>query len=320
MRNKLACVAALMVCTLILRPNLTRAADGWDRAILSLTEENDSGLSDRHYTQGAQFSFLSQDHEVGSFLRRFPSVGYDVFVWKWGLEGGHLIFTPEDIEKETLIRDDRPYAGWAYGGLIFQQRGTNAYGSGVIETFRLQAGVVGPDSQADDIQIWWHRVFGFQRPNGWRHQLRNELGVQFGYDRRQLYKFGGAWSAQFLPEAGLALGNVRTDAHLGGMVRFGYNVPDEFAVGETGRGADFGVYLFGSARGHAVLLDIFLDGNNFRESHEVDKELWVGEGRIGIVFATRHMELSLAHVQRTNEFHDQEDRGGYNSITLTVKF
>jgi lipid A 3-O-deacylase len=307
------------ICVLLHTPSL-RAKDGWDRAILSLTEENDSGLSDRHYTQGAQFMFLSQDHEAGSFVKNFPSIGYDVFRWKWGLEGGHLIFTPEAIEKTTLIRDDRPYAGWAYGGLIFQQRGTNAYGSGVMETFRVQAGMVGPSSQAEDIQVWWHHTFGFKRPNGWRHQLKDEAGVQFGYDRRHLYHLGETWSAQFLPEIGVALGNVRTDLHAGGMLRFGYNIPNEFAVGESSRGTDFGVYLFGSVRGQVVFLDIFLDGNNFRESHDVDKEPFIAEARIGIVFATRHLELALAHVQRTSEFDGQDSRDGFNSLTLTLKF
>ena len=78
--------------------------------------------------------------------------------------------------------------------------------------------------------------------------------------------------------------------------------------------------MFGSVKGQAVLLDIFLDGNNFRESHHVDKRPFVGEGRIGIVFASRYAELSLAHVERTTEFAGQKTTDGFNSISLTAKF
>ena len=319
MRTKLSSLTVVLFAAWLSLPNAV-ADDGWDRAIVSLTEENDSGLSDRHYTQGAGFSFLSPDFESSRFSDRFLSIAYDVARWKWGLEGGHQMYTPEDIATNTLVRNDRPYAGWAYGGLIFQQRGTNSSGAGVMETLRLQLGIVGPESRADDIQIWWHHVFGFQRPNGWWHQLKDELGFQLGYDRRHLYRVGEKWSAHFIPEAGVALGNVRTDFHIGGTIRGGYNIPNEFGLGGSERGTDFGVYLFGSVRGQAVLLDIFLDGNNFRDSHDVDRRPFVGEGRIGLVFATRHMELSLAHVERTTEYDAQKKTDGFNSLTLTVKF
>jgi lipid A 3-O-deacylase len=320
MRNKFISLVAGLAFVLSSPTPLLRADDGWDRAVLTLIEENDSGLSDKDYTQGAQFIFLSPDRTPGSFVKSLPSVRYDAVRWKAGFEGGHLIFTPEDIKRSTLIRDDRPYAGWAYGGLIFQQRGTNAGGSGVMETARIQVGVVGPDSQADDIQIWWHKTFGFQRPNGWEHQLKNELGVQFGYDRRHLYKFGQTWSTHLIPEAGVALGNIRTDAHLGGVLRLGYNIPNEFGLEKSGRKFDFGVYLFGSVRGQAVALDIFLDGNNFRESHDVKKCPFLAEGRVGIVFATRYAELALTHVRRTREFEGQNLSDGFNSVTWTAKF
>jgi lipid A 3-O-deacylase len=320
MRATLIFRITILSVVLSFQTAIVRADDGWDRAVLTLIEENDSGLSDRHYTQGAQVSFLFPDRPAGSFVQSLPSVGYDAVVWKAGFEGGHLIFTPEDIARRTLDPDDRPYAGWAYGGLIFQQRGTNSFGLGVMETFRLQVGTVGPDSQADDIQIWWHKTFGFQRPNGWRHQLKNEIGVQLGYDRRQLFNFGETWSMHVIPEGGVALGNIHTDVHLGGIVRLGYNIPNEFGLGKSDRKFDFGIYVFGSIRGQAVALDIFLDGNNFRESHEVDKRWLVGEARLGVVFATRYAELALVHVRRTAEFKNQDTSDGFNSISWTAKF
>src|SRR5436190_3501757 len=90
--NFLALFAALSFSIVALR-----ADNGWDHSIVTLTEENDSGLSDRHYTQGAQFSFLSHDHDANDFTRCLPSLRYDALRWKYGIEGGHLMFTPENI-------------------------------------------------------------------------------------------------------------------------------------------------------------------------------------------------------------------------------
>ena len=315
-------VGALALAALsALVPVRLRADNGWDRAVFTFTEENDSKLSDRHYTQGLRLGFLSRDHTKENWLtEHLPSVGYKVARWKWGLEGGQLMFTPEKISETALIKNDRPYAGWLYGGLSFQQRGTNAGGTGMMGTFRLQAGVVGPESHADGAQIYWHRLWGFQHPSGWRNQLKTELGFQFAYDRRHRYALGDAWSVQLLPEAGCNLGNVRTDFHAGGMLRAGYNIPNEFGLNESRRGADLGVHLFGGFVGQAVLVDVFLDGNTFRESHHVEKEPFIGETRFGVALTGRHAELSVAHVHRTFEFSGQKERDGFTSLTLTMKF
>ena len=193
-------------------------------------------------------------------------------------------------------------------------------GTGVMETFRVQMGVIGPESQADDAQIWWHRRFGFDHPNGWRHQLETEIGGEFSYDRRHRYALGDNWSVQFLPEAGCNLGNVRTDFHGGGTLRAGYNIPNEFGLKDSQGGTDLCLYIFGGVYGQAVLLDVFLDGNNFRESHHVEKEPFIAETRFGVVLASRHFELIAARVQRSFEYVGQNERDGFTSLTLTVKF
>ncbi len=313
---------AVLATVLFFSAASSRADDGWERASLTLTEENDTSLSDRNYTQGAKLQFLSRDYTFsGWFNALAPSLGYDAPNWKWGLEAGHQIFTPEKITEHKLIRDDRPYAGWLYGGLIFQQRGTNARGAGVMGTYRLRAGVVGPNSQADHSQVSWHRTFGFDEPNGWRNQLHNELGVQFLYDRRHRYVLcGEVWSVQFLPEAGVELGNIRIDVHGGGTLRAGYNIPNEFGLGGSTHDADFGCHLFAGVTGYAVALDVFLDGNNFRESHSVDKHELVGEARVGIAFTTRHVEFTATHVRRSHEFEQANESTGFTSLALTVKF
>lgn len=46
-------------------------------------------------------------------------------------------------------------------------------------------GIVGPESYAEDIQKWWHQaVTDSPRPQGWAHQLKNELGLLLNLERK----------------------------------------------------------------------------------------------------------------------------------------
>src|SRR4051794_27858226 len=96
--------ALALMAALLLAPKL-HADDGWDRAVFLINEENDSRFSDRHYTQGARLSFLSEDH-LNSLSRCVPSVGYDAVRWKWGVDGGQEIYTPEKISASRSIPND----------------------------------------------------------------------------------------------------------------------------------------------------------------------------------------------------------------------
>ena len=44
--------------------------------------------------------------------------------------------------------------------------------------------MVGPLAFAEQSQTLVHEVRGLGKPNGWRHQLDNELGLEFIYERK----------------------------------------------------------------------------------------------------------------------------------------
>jgi len=61
-----------------------------------------------------------------------------------------------------VIEDDRPYAGWLYGGVGFVSVSDER-----LDNIELNVGMVGGASFAEDVQKTWHKWFDFQRPNGW---------------------------------------------------------------------------------------------------------------------------------------------------------
>jgi hypothetical protein len=169
-------------------------------------------------------------------------------------------------------------------------------------------------------------------PKGWRYQLKTEPAIHLKYDRQ--WKFATASQGvglEFIPHAGVSLGNAATYAAAGAMVRFGYNIPNDFGVqtidslaNQTGdltdRPHQFGWYIFGGADGRAVLHNAFLDGNLFQGSPHVQKERLVADFRTGLVLAFRRFDLTGSFVHRTREYENQPRSDQFGSITLNFKF
>jgi lipid A 3-O-deacylase len=302
----------------------TYADNGWDGHIFSFIWENDATAgSDRHYTQGARLSYFSKDDALPRWLNnlssRLPAVGFDVEAQKFGVAVSQEIYTPEELRSAALVTDDRPYAGWLYGTFTLQRRGRMVRDLPVMEHIRLDLGVIGPESLAEETQASWHGT----TPQGWSHQLKTEPGVNLRYDRSVLFELrsrDSSWGGDFIPFIQGSAGNVHSFLGLGSTLRYGYNVPNEFETGHKNEPGKWGAYLFGTAQGRYVFRNIFLDGNTFRDSHSVHKRPLVGDLRAGLTFVLKQVELTAAHTLVSEEFRGQRTLDTYGTATVTIKF
>jgi hypothetical protein len=246
---------------------------------------------------------------------------------------GQNIYTPEDTDRKDLITSDRPYAGYLYLGV-----GVAWKTAEVRNTLALNIGVVGSWSGAEQTQRFVHDARGFDHPRGWANQLHNELGLTAVYLRnwrwpKHTRRSGFDW--ELLPHAGVAVGNVQTYANLGGELRVGLNLPDDFGTAAIGPAAststpvdgalatprsvfDIGLYVFGRVDGRAVAHNIFLDGNTFGESPSVERKLAVADLSVGLGANYKNTKLAYALVYRTEEFKGQ--KGGQVFGTVSVNF
>lgn len=323
-----------------LAPDLQPAQFG----ALTLYFENDAFSStDRDYTNGMRLSWtspslkqFSDDAHVGGVAGLFDGApwmgdaGYDRNV---AISIGQSMFTPVDVRNPALVPNERPYAGWLYVGLgLVWKKPT------VKNTLLFNIGVVGPWSLAEETQRLVHDALGQRSPQGWDNQLGNEVGINMSYERKwRLHhnpdNHGMGWD--FLPYVGATLGNVYTHGTLGGELRFGHNLPDDFGTGAISDSATtptpmessakpwahrFGWHLFARAEGRAVARNIFLDGNTFRNSHSVDKNPFVADLSLGFAINWRNSKLSYAYIYRTCEFKGQPDEQIFGSITLSIFF
>jgi lipid A 3-O-deacylase len=313
-----------------------------DAGRITLTEENDSIVfpTDRYYTQGIELTYLGPDVAAESvWVRPFDALSaFGIFDGgeeqsrRYRLHFGQSIFTPADTGADNPDPDDRPYAGWTYGGVSLVQDKDRRR----LENLELLVGIVGPAAQGRPTQNDWHQFIGVETAEGWDYQLHNEPGVMLTYERkyRFLAALPGGIAVDAIPGAGVTLGNVMTYGQLGSVFRFGRNLEADFGPSRirpalSGAGyfnADyledpFGFYVYAGVQGRVVARNIFLDGNTWRDSREVDKEDLVGDLTGGIaLFWSDAVKLDAGFTYRPPEFDGQDDAAKFANVNLTIGF
>jgi len=299
----------------------------------SIQFENDLWGSgdDQFYSHGTEVSYLSLKSPPGWLTRLGQGLPFfhtgDVGAVQYSV--GQKIFTPQDTERRTLITDDRPYAGWLYGSANLMSRYVDEPNLQVGNILGITVGIVGPSSQADDIQRGYHDLIGVDKPNGWDNQLKDELGLLLTYTRRWQYfhKLGGGLEFETSPHLVGALGNVYTYAGGGMMLRLGKGLHNDIAPPNIRPGFP-GVpyirpsdkanwYFFAGVEGRAVARNIFLDGNTFRDSHSVNKKPLVADVQFGFAYHIQNIRFAISNVWRSREFKGQDDNVQFGAINVS---
>jgi lipid A 3-O-deacylase len=342
----------IILLLILLLPEQTFAGDQEARRsdTLTLYLENDLfGLEneDRYYTHGTKLSWISRDLSdyrdilsgppwMQRLIDRLPFINDPERQRTVSVSLGQNIYTPEDKERSDLILDDRPYAGITYLGL-----GLHSKSRLQMDTLELDIGIVGRHSYAEDCQQEVHNWTDSAKPKGWSHQLHDEPILNLYFERK--WRALQARSPEGLgfdciPHLGIAAGNAYTGINLGGQVRFGWNIPNDFGTYLIRPGSDssapmsdadprffrpfhrFGIHLFLAVDGNAVARNILLDGNTFRDSHSVDKKPFVADLIGGIGMIIHRFKITYSYVHRTKEFETQKDEQEFGAISLSFTF
>ncbi len=303
------------------------------QASISFTQENDlfSG-SDGHYTNGLRFAWVSgRDNpppdwavKVASFVPWFPKQqpirhGYAV---------GQSMFTPRHTRDTNPDPEDRPYAGWLYGSI-----GLGVEQNEQLDILALTLGVIGPSSFAGETQIAVHEWIGSPKPMGWDTQLKDEPGINLMFQR----SWRGLGRTQFnhhqldyTPHLGFTLGNIYTYANGGITLRYGENLPFDYGPPRVQHGLptgtdfaqhkNFNHYWFAGIETRVVAQNIFLDGNNFVDSRQVNKNPVVADLQFGVIVDWENSRLSYTHVFRTPEFDTQGRIDSFGALTYSWRY
>lgn len=298
------------------------------------------GGQDQGYSNGAQLTLVSpnlKDYTDDPCLPRLARWlnGYLDWLTPQGYEQqnmvvsfAHAIFTPTDFSRSDLIEDDRPYVGAFLVGF-----GYNARTGDQLNTTQLKLGIVGPAARGEQVQNEVHKIVGADRFRGWDNQLRDEPVFMLQHER--MNRFAGAydygeWNWDAISHYGGAVGNLATFANVGGELRFGRYLPNDFGStplrpagentapgSETAPGSIFRFHLFLTADARWVLRDITLDGNTWKDSHSVDKKPLVGYVGFGLAAMKGRWKFALARYQSSREFDGQKEAPVFGSFTIS---
>lgn len=307
--------------------------------LVSIQFENDffGGGTDRHFSHGSRIEVLTAPIDwIADAADTLPwfKTGRNQKDSGKGLKArasisvGQNIYTPEDTTGSDLGPEDRPYAGWLYVGLgLVANQGGSRY-----DKLYLEAGMVGPLSFAEEVQTYWHSLFGLHVPEGWDNQLNNEPGAALYYEQARRFSrpFLFGLGMDMIPHFGGSVGNVLTHGAAGLTLRIGSDLGDDFGPprirpsmpGGTFYRPERGFkwYIFTGMEGRAVLYSIFLDGNTFEDSHSVNKRPLVGDLQAGVVFQWNRFRFSYTQILRTKEFEGQDDPDIFGSLSLSYHF
>jgi lipid A 3-O-deacylase len=316
---------------------------------ISLYTENDKYFAgtDRNYTNGFKLSALStnlrsfKDWDIPRLLRNIADQ-VDNFIEperepKLGLSFGQNIYTPTDIETTAYQATDRPYAAWLYLGAAFHnyrpayRRDNGSRGPARSDVFEVNFGMVGPAAIGRQVQNLVHELLDISTAKGWANQIHNEPGLNLIYEAKWRFSSTDArdhWGADFIPHAGVCLGNVFTYANAGAEVRFGYRLPDDFGTNlirpsgdsNSGHRHRFSVFVFAGTEARAIARDITLDGNSWRNSPSIDKKPFVYDVVGGVGFGFTHWQLTYTQARRSREFEGQAEPQDFGSLSASYFF
>lgn len=265
------------------------------------------GRADNDYSQGMRVSW--DDSGVPSKGKRL--VCGNRSACGLNFEVGQEMYTP-DIDSPTPVPGERPYAGWLYGRAAIRTAD-----EGMERSIGLTAGVTGPPSLGERVQVAFHHTFGFRQPMGWKYQLATEPA--FALEAEQSWRVAPeavARFADFVPSVGVTVGTLRTAAKAGGRLRFGFGLDHPWLATRSRNPVTLQVFVGGHVEG--VARDLFLDGNTFQNSVHVDGETFRSEWERGVRIGARRLTLEYAVVSQSREY--RTGPAAHTYATLAVEW
>lgn len=313
-----------------------RISNASDHNYLSLSYENDliGNGEDSNYTNGVRLTYFDVETPmppvIDMLAEAIPTFDINQTTSTFFTLGQNL-YTPSDISIRQNQNADRPWAAWLYGSV-----GLATVTKNHLDELEFTLGIVGPEALGEQTQKFVHRhISNSEIPKGWNNQLSFEPGLIGSWRRRW-----PVWYAKKLndfrlrvePDINISFGNVYTYAGTGATISLSPNkrliqdTPPRVRPAMAGTGffdtpdKKLSWSLFAGFDGRAMARNIFLDGNTFKDSHNVNKKYLVADTNIGAALTYDDYRLSYTLNYRTREFDGQDDPSIFGSLTFTTRF
>lgn len=257
------------------------------------------------FSQGLSFKYFANENDAPEFLKDtmkyVPTLSVDngLKANKYTLEAGQQMYTPENIRAVSAIPDSNPYVG-----LLYTKFGKEEISLDERKWSNVLLGTVGSNSLADRTQRAFHELIDNQRPNGWEHQVDNEVVFmhQSGFESRDLlvkYKYN---KIEQTSGYNLNLGTWNTSAEIFLAHHFGQGY-ELFSKSEQ----KWSWRFYNKPYAKFVAKDMTLDGNTFHKSEvTVDRIPFVYGNRFGLILEYSGYALDLGVTTQSKIYKEQD--------------
>lgn len=134
--------------------------------------------TDEYYTQGLKLESVNPIFRYSPIMWLLPQLSHSTI--EYGLSAVQDCFTPTSISSDSILRGDRPFAGYVYLG--HYKTSVNYYKKQLL-TAQLDVGAIGSCAECAEEQKAIHdAVPGNIPPQGWQYQIG--AGLMLNYKLR----------------------------------------------------------------------------------------------------------------------------------------
>ena len=286
---------------------------------LGLISDNDlytSTYYDRYYTNGTfvYFRYLSKK----SSLKKIHE-----------FKVGQQMYTPQFIFSLSTEDVDRPYAGYIfarYNQLFFSNKNY-----GIKYSFEL--GLLGPGAGAKDLQDMIHDIYGYPPSEGWKHQIKNTIGVNMEFLFLKPFSKNEQRKIDFTSTTSLKLGTIISElnTNIYGRINLLRNPLTNYS-NSTLFGSNLNskqqkqkreLFLFLKPQIGYALYNATIQGSKFNDNSTITFGIntYIYELEGGIKYTIKRFDLSysiIKHSKKTKMI--KENTNTYGSIHIAYKF
>lgn len=283
----------------------------------SFTTDNDAYLfrkNDAYYTNGFFFTLKKAKEKRGLKM---------VNTW----ELSQKIFTPL-IRKTAGPADiDRPYCGYLalkFSTTYFRQRNDDVmqYSAGI--------GQVGPASFGEAVQNGYHDLLDYARFQGWKYQVQNALGVDFGLTYAHTLLQDSSW-IKLMPVLQANLGMNYTNANAGAYLCLGSFEQNKNSAlwgaavqtQRTNTRKKHELFFYAYPQFMLQLYNSTVEGGMFSKGSGAvlrNPERIVLQYSVGFVYAENRWATNVAFVHQSEEATTQTKPQQYGSVMVSYRF
>ena len=298
--------------------------------------------TDQHFTNGVAISWMDDTYEhldnesVSSYSNLMLNI-VDTIPFKEidtskhynsGLSLSQIIITPENVSLKTPQYDDIPYAGYlALSFYVFE------WDDKSFNEFRVDFGVTGKESGAEQVQNGFHSLLSIYKAEGWDTQLGTE------YIANALFRYGeiswrskkNSFSMDWFNHFGTQVGNFTTDVFAGSVLRIGKNYIESFNVHypylreeasiiqlekrHKGFGWSFSMGINGDLLAYSYVLD---EGK--REGYKTTKRPFNASLYIGVDLLYNVHKITYFYQAQSPYTHEQKESDAFGGFTYSYQF